>query len=49
MSLEPPWFEDFSIGDDLSAVPSVTVTDGYAAIHQMVFGDRSRLPLDLVL
>ena len=48
-SLEVPWFEDFSVGDDLSAVPSVTVTDGYAAIHQMVFGDRSRLPLDLVL
>ena len=49
MSLEVPWFEDFSIGDDLSAVPSVTVTDGYTAIHQMVFGDRSRLPLDQVL
>ncbi len=49
MSLEVPWFEDFSVGDNLSAVPSVTVTDGYAAIHQMVFGDRSRLPLDLVL
>jgi len=49
LSLEVPWFEDFSVGDNLSAVPSVTVTDGYAAIHQMVFGDRSRLPLDLVL
>ncbi|MBT5685708.1 MAG: acyl dehydratase [Gammaproteobacteria bacterium] len=49
LSLEVPWFESFSVGDDLSAVPSVTVTDGYAAIHQMVFGDRSRLPLDLVL
>ncbi len=49
MSLDVPWFEDFSIGDDLSTVPSVTVTDGYAAIHQMVFGDRSRLPLDRVL
>ena len=41
-----PWFEDFFVGDDLSAVPSVTVTQGYAAAHQMVFGDRSRLALD---
>ena len=49
MSIEVPWFEDFSVGDDLSAVPSVTVTDGYTAIHQMVFGDRSRLPLDVAL
>ncbi len=44
-----PWFEDFSVGDDLSDVPSVTMTDGYAAIHQSVFGDRSRLPVDLPL
>ena len=49
MSIEVPWFEDFSVGDDLSTVPSVTVTDGYTAIHQMVFGDRSRLPLDVAL
>ena len=41
-----PWFEDFSVGDDLSSVPSVTVTEGYAAAHQMVFADRSRLALD---
>jgi 2-methylfumaryl-CoA hydratase len=44
-----PWFEDFSVGDDLSDVPSVTVTDGYTAVHQSVFGDRSRLPVDHVL
>ena len=41
-----PWFEDFSVGDDLSAVPSITITEGYAAAHQMMFGDRSRLALD---
>jgi len=41
-----PWFEDFNIGDDFSEVPSVTITDGYAAIHQAIFGDRLRLPLD---
>ena len=41
-----PWFEDFCIGDDFSQVPSVTITEGYAAIHQAIFGDRLRLPLD---
>ena len=46
MSADIPWFEDFSVGDDLSAVPSITITDGYASIHQMVFGDRSHLVLD---
>lgn len=44
--IEAPWFEDFNVGDDLSDVPSVTVTDGYCAIHQAMFGDRLRLPLD---
>ena len=44
-----PWFEEFSVGDDLSDVPSVTITEGYAAIHQSVFADRSRLPIDLPL
>ncbi len=44
-----PWFEDFKVGDLLSEVPSVTMTDGYAAAHQMVFGDRSRLSLDVSL
>ena len=41
-----PWFEDFSVGDDFSDVPSVTITEGYVAIHQALFGDRLRLPLD---
>lgn len=44
--IEAPWFEDFNVGDDFSDVPSVTLTDGYAALHQSMFGDRSRLPLD---
>jgi acyl dehydratase len=44
--IEVPWFEDLSVGDDLSEVPSVTLTDGMAAIHQAMFGDRQRLPLD---
>ena len=44
-----PWFEDFSVGDDFSNVPSVTITEGFAAIHQAIFGDRLKLPLDYVL
>ena len=46
---QAPWFEDFNVGDDLSDVPSVTLTDGHAAVHQAIFGDRLRLPLDLPL
>jgi acyl dehydratase len=49
MSPIVPWFENFSVGDDFSDVPAVTVTDGYSAIHQALFGDRLRLPLDHVL
>lgn len=44
-NIEGPWFEDFRVGDDFSDVPSVTITDGHAAIHQAIFGDRIRLPL----
>lgn len=44
-----PWFEDFSVGDDFSNVPAVTITEGFTALHQAIFGDRLRLPLDHVL
>lgn len=43
---EAPYFEDFVVGDNLSEVPAITVTDGYAAMHQAVFADRSVLSLD---
>jgi acyl dehydratase len=43
---EAPWFEDFVVGADYSQVPSVTITEGYTVIHQAIFGDRLRLPLD---
>ncbi len=46
---DPPWFEDFEIGDDFSDVPSVTLTSGHSVAHQMMFGDRMRLPLDHAL
>ena len=43
---DAPWFEDFAVGDDFSEVPAITLTDGHAAVHQAIFGDRLRLPLD---
>ncbi|MBT5203619.1 MAG: acyl dehydratase [Gammaproteobacteria bacterium] len=49
MTVYVPFFEDFSVGDDLSDVPAITVTEGMAAIHQALFGDRSKLSLDVEL
>jgi 2-methylfumaryl-CoA hydratase len=46
---QSPYFEDFTVGDEFNEVPSVTLTDGHAAIHQALFGDRSLLPLDFEL
>lgn len=40
-----PWFEDFHLGLEFDA-PAVTLTEGFAALHQATFGDRLRLPLD---
>ncbi len=44
--IEGPYFEDFKKGEFLEQAPSVTITDGHATVHQMLFGDRLRLPLD---
>ncbi len=44
-----PFFEDFSVGDDFSDVPSITITHGHSAIHQALFADRSPLFLSAVL
>jgi len=41
-----PYFEDFNVGDNLSDVPSVTITSGQVAIHQAIFGDRLKMALD---
>lgn len=41
-----PYFEDFAVGDEFSDVPSVTLTEGYASLHQALFADRTRMPLD---
>lgn len=47
--IEVPWFEDFSVGDDFSNVPAVTITEGMTALYQAMFGDRQKLPLDYEL
>lgn len=44
--IEGPYFEDFKINEFLEPAPSVTLTEGHATVHQMLFGDRLRLPLD---
>jgi len=44
--IDGPYFEDFTVGEFLEEAPSITLTDGHATMHQMLFGDRSRLPLD---
>ena len=44
-----PWFEDFKVGDEYSTVPAVTITEGFTAVHQAIFGDRFKIPLDYEL
>ena len=41
-----PYFEDFEVGQIMPDAPAVTITTGHAAVHQALFGDRLRLPLD---
>ncbi len=41
-----PWFEDLQPGDVLDDAPTITISDGLAAVHQSIVGDRLRLPLD---
>ncbi len=44
-----PWFEDFARGQVFDDAPGLTLTDGHAALHQAVAGDRLRLVLDAAL
>jgi len=41
-----PYFEDFELGDVFEDAPALTISSGHAALHQALFGDRLRLPLD---
>jgi acyl dehydratase len=41
-----PYFEDLSVGQVFSYAPPLTLTEGRAAAHQAIVGDRLRLALD---
>jgi acyl dehydratase len=41
-----PWFEDFELGQAFDDAPGLTLTEGHAALHQALVGDRLRLALD---
>jgi acyl dehydratase len=44
-----PFFEDLHVGELLDAAPALTLTEGHAALHQAIVGDRLRLGLDATL
>jgi acyl dehydratase len=46
---QAPWFEDLEVGLLFSAAPALTLTEGHAALHQAIAGDRLRLALDRTL
>jgi acyl dehydratase len=41
-----PYFDDLDVGQVFDAAPTVTLTDGMAALHQSITGGRMRLSLD---
>ena len=44
-----PFFEDLRVGMLERSAPAVTLTDGMAAVHRAIVGDRLRLALDAPL
>jgi acyl dehydratase len=44
-----PFFEDLQVGQIVESAPAQTLTDGLAALHTAILGDRLRLPLDVEL
>ena len=44
-----PWFEELSHGQVFDDAPGLTLTEGHAALHQALAGDRLRLALDTAL
>ena len=44
-----PYWEELSVGDLYVEFPSMTLTEGHAALHQSIAGDRLRLALDATL
>ena len=41
-----PWFDDLRVGTVFASAPGCTLTEGRAATHQAIVGDRWKLPLD---
>ncbi|WGL54093.1 MaoC family dehydratase [Nocardioides sp. BP30] len=41
-----PYFDELEVGMTFDTAPAVTLTDGLAASHRAILGDRLRLPLD---
>ena len=46
VSVGGPYFDELTVGRVFDTAPAVTLTDGLAATHQAILGDRFRLPLD---
>jgi acyl dehydratase len=44
-----PFFEDLQVGQIVDSAPAQTITDGLAALHTAIVGDRLRLALDAEL
>jgi acyl dehydratase len=44
-----PFFEDLAVGERGPAAAALTLTEGHAALHQAIVGDRLRLALDAPL
>jgi acyl dehydratase len=44
-----PYYEDLEHGQIFDLAPGLTLTDGHAALHQAILGNRLRLPLDAPL
>ena len=49
MKAEGPYFDELTAGQVFPAVPGVTLTEGLAAVHQSITGDRLALSLDTAL
>ena len=41
-----PYYDELSVGQVFDESPGMTLTDGHAALHQAILGDRLRLALD---
>jgi acyl dehydratase len=44
-----PFFEELRVGHVADGSPALTLTEGHAAVHQAILGDRLRMPLDATL